>query len=86
MKRIALTKQEVEVKVERALENACAYHSLKNWKLAFWNYVEAMTYMDLLEDMGVDYDDDCIINAHVHAMIEILEDDTIFTVDAMQKP
>lgn len=85
MKRIVLTKEELEAKVERVLENACAYHSIGHWKNAYRNYCEAMTYLDLLEDMGIYYDK-IVINDHVHRMIEILEDDTIFTVTAMQRP
>ena len=82
MKTITFTQKEIEAKITKSLENACAYHAMESWKLALANYDEAMAYMDMLEEFGVYYEDNCVISEHVMAMLEILEDNTVFVVSA----
>ena len=75
MKRITLTQEELEKRVERALENACAYSAMGNFKLMLEYKGEADTYLGLLEDMDVWYDDGETINEHVQGMLDVLHDD-----------
>lgn len=75
MKRITMSQKEIETKVEKALENACAYHACGQYKLMLEYYGEATGLMDILDDNDICYDDDCIINEHCHNMIELLEEE-----------
>lgn len=84
MKTFVLTEAEIKEQIELKLENACEYLENQNGEFAFWNYVEAMHYFDFLFEMGVEFDDDCIINARVHGMIELLQDNTVFVVKALR--
>lgn len=69
-----MNKKELEERAEKALENACAYRSCGKLKNAMYNYGEYCAYVDLLEDMGIWYDN-IIINEHCQEMIDILEED-----------
>lgn len=67
-----MNKNRLEKKVEQALENGCAYHACGNYRRAMEYTGEAYAYLDLLEDIGVWYED-TIINEHCQNMIDILE-------------
>lgn len=75
MTRIVFTQKELETKVEKALENACAFHATGQYKLMYKYWGEVDTYLEMLEDNGVWYDD-ITINDHVQAMIDILEEES----------
>lgn len=79
MNKLTFTRRELEKKVEKALENACAYHALHNWKLCFVYYNEAQAWLEMLEDLDVWYDEGDTINEHVQAMLDIMRE-TKFSV------
>lgn len=74
MARITLTQKELEKMVEKALENACAYHAIGKYKLMYDYRGHAKAYLDLLEDNGIWYDD-VTINEHVQEMLDILDEE-----------
>lgn len=76
MARIALTKKELEELVEKALENACAYHALGKYKLMYEYRGAADAYLNILEDNDVWYDD-VTINEHVQDMLDILDEESV---------
>lgn len=69
---LTMSKKELEQAVEKALENACAYHAIRNYRKAMEYTGEAYAYLDMLESINVWYDD-IIINKHCNNMLEILE-------------
>ena len=73
MARIVFTQKELEAATTKALENACAFHATGQYKLMYKYWGEADTYLDILEDNGVWYDD-VTIDDHVQTMIDILEE------------
>jgi hypothetical protein len=75
MARIIITQTELEKMVEKALENACAYHAIGNYKLMYQYRGIAEAYLDLLEDFGIYYDD-VTINEHVQDMRDILAEES----------
>ena len=74
MKRIILTQKEIENKVEKALENACSCLESHHQKLAFVYFCEAQTYLEMLEDLDIWYDDCDTINEHVQNMLDIMQE------------
>ena len=74
MAKFTITQKEIEKLVEKALENACAFHATGQYKLMFQYRGEADAWLDFLEDNGIWYDD-VTINEHVQDMIDILDEE-----------
>lgn len=79
MEKITLTRREIERLAELSLESACAWHATGNYKSMLFCYGEAHSWIELLEDYGIDCTTDLpdgswlTINEHVTEMLELLE-------------
>lgn len=73
MARIILNRIDLERLTEKALENACAYCAMGNYKLMFRYWGEADVYIGMLEDMDVYIDEE---NDHVEGMLDALREDS----------
>ena len=74
MARFTITQKDIETRIEKALENACAFFSVGKYKLALTYKGEADGWLSFLEDEGVWFDD-VTVNDHVQNMIDALNED-----------